>query len=63
VAWTNESVLFGNIIGPGFDLVGFDFNGFSAFPADQVVMVAGSAGTVEQFAVFTLQAVGFALNR
>jgi hypothetical protein len=49
----------GNIVGPGFNLVSLDLNGLSALATDQVMVVAGSAGTVKQFAVLALKAVGF----
>ncbi len=58
-----KSVLFGYVIGPGFNLVGFDLYGFPALAANQVMVMVGSAGSVEQFAVFALQAVGFAKSR
>jgi hypothetical protein len=53
-------VCLGHVIGPSFNLVGFDLNRLATLSADQVMVVIGSAGAVEQFAVFALQAVGFA---
>jgi hypothetical protein len=59
VTRATKAVRLGNVIGPGFNLVGFNLNSLSALSADQVMVMAGSAGTVEQFAVLALKAVGF----
>jgi hypothetical protein len=63
VTRASEAVGLRNVVGPGFHLVGFNLNSLSALAADQVMVVAGSAGTVEKFAVFALQAIGFGCRR
>jgi hypothetical protein len=54
VAWFGESMFFGDRISPSFHFFGFNLNGFAAVSADQVVVMAGSAGAVKQFTVFAL---------
>lgn len=54
-----KSMGFGYFVRPFFNLVGFNLNGLSALAADQVMVVAGATGSVEQFTIFTLQAIGF----
>ena len=55
-----ESVLSGNLVCPAFDPFGLNFNGLAAVSADQVMVVVGSAGAVEQFAIPGLQRIGVA---
>jgi hypothetical protein len=62
VARLGESVLSGDLVCPAFDPFGLDFNGLSAVSADQVMVVIGSAGAVEQFAILGLQRIGVAGN-
>jgi hypothetical protein len=54
VAWFGESMFFRHRIRPCFHLFGFDLNSFAAFSANQVMVVLGAAGTVEQLAVLAL---------
>lgn len=46
VARANEAVLFGNLICPGFHLLGFNFHGFAAGSANQMVVMVHSTGSV-----------------
>lgn len=57
VAGLGESVLFGNLVCPFFDALGLDLDGLAAGPADQVMVVVGCAGAVEQFAILGLQGI------
>ena len=53
-----KTVLFGNLVGPGFDAAGVDLNGQTAFAADQVVMVRGATSAIEQLTIGRLQRIG-----
>ena len=57
VAWLAKSVLLSHLIGPFFELFGLNFKGQATFSANQVVMVAGGAGAIEQFAAIRLKRV------
>jgi hypothetical protein len=60
VARLGESVFAGNLVCPLLNLLGFDLDRLATDPANQVVMVAGGAGTIEQFAILGLQRIGLA---
>ena len=60
VAGLAESVLAGNLVGPLLNLGRLDLNGLAAGSANQVVMVAGGASAIEQFAAVRLKRIGFA---
>jgi hypothetical protein len=62
MTWSHESVSTGYVISPSFNLFGFDLNRLSTLSADQVMVMLGSAGSVEQLSVFALQAVSFSLD-
>jgi hypothetical protein len=53
-------VLPGHFIGPGFEPFGLNLNSFAAIAANQVVMMAFPAGSIEHFTLGGLQGVGVA---
>ena len=63
VARLGEAVLFGYLVCPLFNPLGFDLDGLSAGPANQVMMVVCGAGPVEKFAILGLKGIGIAAGR
>ncbi len=55
-----KSVFGGHLVGPLLGLARLDFLGQAAAPADQVMVVAGSAGAVQSLALLRLKGVGLA---
>ncbi len=53
-----ESVSTADAVCPSLDLVGIDLNGQPAFATDQVMVMVGGAGAIEQLAVGRSDAVG-----
>ena len=51
VARLAKTVLFCDLLGPRFNLVRLDLNGLSAALADQVMVVFGGAGPIEQLSL------------
>jgi hypothetical protein len=53
-------VLPGHLVGPGFEPFGLNFNSFATIAANQVMMMAFPAGSIEHFTLGGLQRVGVA---
>jgi hypothetical protein len=60
MAGFGESVLGRDSICPVFDASGVDFNGSTAVAADQVVVVPGRTGAIDQFAIVRVENIGIA---
>ena len=46
-----KTVFFCNLVGPGFDAAGIDLDGEPALTTDQVMVVRGATGAIEQLAI------------